>query len=162
MIESAMHALLAFLAVPEAGLWSAFIVSAVSATLVPMGSEPAVFAVAKANAALFWPVLLVATAGNTLGGAIDYWMGMGADQVFGQERRTRWFGWLQRYGARAMLLSWLPGIGDPICVLGGWLRLPFWPCVAYMAAGKFLRYLAMTWLLLGVPDRWWQDVVRLL
>lgn len=36
------------------------------------------------------------------------------------------------------------GFVDPLCAVAGWLRLPFWPCVAYMAIGKFLRYLAMT------------------
>ncbi|MBS0309342.1 MAG: DedA family protein, partial [Proteobacteria bacterium] len=109
MIESAIHWLLHALAVPEVGLLSAFLISFVSATLLPMGSEPAVFAVVKANAALFWPVILVATLGNTLGGVVDYWMGYGAQQIFAHERQTRWFGWLQRYGAKTMLLAWLPG-----------------------------------------------------
>jgi membrane protein YqaA with SNARE-associated domain len=161
MIEQAVLWLLATLAVPEVGLWSVFIISAVSATLLPLGSEPAVFAVVKANAALFWPALLVATAGNTLGGAVDYWMGAGASKMFAKERQTRWFGWLQRFGAKTLLLSWLPGIGDPLCVLAGWLRLPFWSCVLYMAIGKFLRYLTMTWLLLFVPDGFWQFLMRL-
>jgi membrane protein YqaA with SNARE-associated domain len=86
-------------------------------------------------------------------------MGYGAKQGFAKERRSRWFHWLERYGARTMLLAWLPGIGDPICVLGGWLRLPFWPCVGYMALGKFLRYLIMTWLLLKVPDGFWRQII---
>jgi membrane protein YqaA with SNARE-associated domain len=61
--------------------------------------------------------------------------------------------WLERLGPRACLLSWLPGVGDPLCAVAGWLRLAFWPCVLYMAIGKFLRYLVMTSLLLWVfPD----------
>jgi membrane protein YqaA with SNARE-associated domain len=35
-------------------------------------------------------------------------------------------------------------VGDPLCAIAGWLKLPFWPCVGYMAIGKFLRYLFMT------------------
>lgn len=155
MIEAAIHWLLGILAAPEVGLTSAFIVSFVSATLIPMGSEPAVFAVAKANPELFWPLMGVATAGNTLGGIVDYWMGYGAKQAFAAEQRTRWFHWLERYGAKTMLLSWLPGIGDPICTLGGWLKLPFWPCTMYMAIGKLLRYLVVTTLLLQVPAGFW-------
>jgi membrane protein YqaA with SNARE-associated domain len=161
MIEAAVQWLLATLAAPQIGLFSVFIISFVSATLLPMGSEPAVFAVVKANAALFWPVLLVATAGNTLGGVVNYWMGLGAKQVFAKERQTRWFGWLQRFGAKTMLLAWLPGIGDPLCLLAGWLKLPFWPCVLYMAIGKLLRYLTMTWLLLTIPDGFWHYLVNL-
>lgn len=159
MIESAIDWLLRVLAVPDIGLTSLFLVSLLSATLLPLGSEPVVFAVVKANGALFWPALVVATIGNTLGGIIDYWMGYGAKQMFAKERESRWFGWLQRYGAKTMLLAWLPAIGDPLCTLAGWLKLPFWPCVFYMAIGKFLRYLIMTSLLLYVPDGIWRLII---
>lgn len=158
MIESAVLWLLKTLAVPSVGLSSVFIISFVAATLLPLGSEPAVFAVIKANGALFWPVIMVATLGNTLGGAVDYWMGYGAKQVFARERSSSWFGWLERYGAKTMLLAWVPGIGDPICTLGGWLKLPFWPSLMYMAIGKFLRYILVVWLLLNVPDGFWREV----
>jgi membrane protein YqaA with SNARE-associated domain len=159
MIESAIRWLFGVLSVPDVGLTSVFFISLVSATLLPLGSEPAVFAVIKANEALFWPTIAVATLGNTLGGAIDYWMGYGAKQTFAKERDSRWFGWLRRFGAKTMLLSWLPAIGDPLCTLGGWLRLPFWQCVFYMAVGKFLRYLTITSLLLYVPDGVWRQLL---
>lgn len=158
MIESAIHWLLSVLAIPNVGLASVFIISFVSATLLPMGSEPAVFAVVKANAVLFWPVIAAATAGNTAGGVVDFWMGYGAKQMFAKERSTRWFRWLEHFGAKTMLLAWLPGIGDPLCTLAGWLKLPFWPCVFYMAAGKFLRYVTITSLLLHVPDGFWHQL----
>lgn len=161
MIETTTQWLLTTLAVPQFGLVSVFIMSTLSATILPIGSEPAVFAVIKANATLFWPTILIATAGNTLGGIIDYWMGAGAKKAFAKERQTRWFGWLQRFGAKTMLLAWLPGIGDPLCVLAGWLKLPFWPCVLYMAIGKFLRYLTITWLLLYIPDGFWHSIANL-
>ena len=61
-----------------------------------------------------------------------------------------------------MLLSWLPVIGDPICTLAGWLKLPFWPSVAYMALGKFLRYLTVSFLLLSVPDGFWHRLAELI
>lgn len=182
MIESAIQWLLHLLAMPEVGLSAVFVVSFVSATLLPLGSEPAVFAAVKAAPAMFWPLIGIATLGNTLGGMLDYAMGLGARramatdkptpalltadpvvrQTYAAERSSRWFGWLERYGARTMLLAWVPGIGDPICTLAGWLRLPFWPSVAYMAIGKFLRYLTMTWLLLEVPDGFWRQVAALL
>ncbi|MEC5159159.1 membrane protein YqaA with SNARE-associated domain [Janthinobacterium sp. CG_23.3] len=162
MIESTIAWLLHLLAAPEVGLTSVFIISFISATLLPLGSEPAVFAVVKANPALFWPVILTATVGNTLGGMVDYWLGYRAKVAFAKERDTRWFRWLARYGAKTMLLAWLPGIGDPLCTLAGWLKLPFWPSVAYMAAGKLARYLTMTSLLLFVPDGVWQRIGQLL
>lgn len=162
MIESIVLWLLKVLAAPAVGLTSIFVISFVSATLVPLGSEPAVFAVVKANQALFWPAVLVGTLGNTLGGAFDYFLGYRAKVAFARERQTRWFTWLARYGPKTMLLSWLPGIGDPLCTMAGWLHMPFWPSVGYMAVGKFGRYVSMTSLLLFVPDGFWKQIARMI
>jgi membrane protein YqaA with SNARE-associated domain len=162
LIENAIIWLLKVLAAPAVGLTSIFIVSFVSATLLPLGSEPAVFAVVKANNAMFWPAILVGTLGNTLGGAFDYVLGHRAKTTFAKERKTRWFSWLEHYGPKTMLLSWVPGIGDPLCTLAGWLHLPFWPSVTYMAIGKFLRYAMMTAALLYVPNGVWQRLGDLL
>jgi membrane protein YqaA with SNARE-associated domain len=104
--------------------------------------------------------MVVGTIGNTLGGMIDYWMGHCAKQAFAKERGSRWFGWLQRFGAKTLLLGWMPIIGDPICTLAGWLNISFWPCVFYMAVGKFLRYITMTVLLLYVPDGFWRQLAH--
>jgi membrane protein YqaA with SNARE-associated domain len=125
-----------------------FVVAFVSATLLPLGSEPAVFGLVKLNPSLFWPAVGVATLGNTLGGALTWWMGYGAEQAY--ERIThhsaqgRALQWLKRFGPPACLLSWLPGVGDPLCAVAGWLKLPFWPCVVYMGIGKLARYITMT------------------
>ncbi|MDP1979067.1 MAG: YqaA family protein [Undibacterium umbellatum] len=162
MIEAAVHWILSMLALPEIGLSSVFIISFISATLLPMGSEPAVFAVIKSNPAIFWQVIMIATVGNTLGGMLNYGMGYAAKQAFDRERESYWYRWLQHFGAKTMLMAWLPGIGDPICTLAGWLRLPFWPSVFYMAIGKFLRYVLITWLLLKVPEGFWARLANLI
>ncbi len=140
--------LLAALALPKFGLSTVFVIAFVSATLLPMGSEPAVFGLVKLNPELFWPAILVATAGNTLGGAFTWWMGYGAEKAYERVRHRsadlRALRWLERFGARGCLLAWLPVVGDPLCAVAGWLRLPFWPCVAYMAIGKLARYVTLT------------------
>ena len=165
-MEAWIHQLLAWFALPELGLSTVFIVALVSATLLPLGSEPLVAALVQANPSLFWPAVLVATAGNTIGGAISWWMGLAAHKAWNAAKKRRHHDegdtpqprkaktesryhriaryWLRKYGAKACLLSWLPVVGDPLCAVAGWLRLPFWQCVAYMAVGKFLRYLLMT------------------
>jgi membrane protein YqaA with SNARE-associated domain len=66
--------------------------------------------------------------------------------------------WLIGLGPKMLLLSWLPGIGDPLCALAGWLRMPWKPCLIYMAIGKFLRYLTMTWLLTLIPSSVWHQL----
>jgi membrane protein YqaA with SNARE-associated domain len=171
---TATQTLLHWLAIPEVGLGAVFLMALVSATLLPMGSEPAVFGLVKLQPDMFWPAVLVATLGNTLGGAITWWMGRAAREAADRLRHRsedhaalggassparraqpeggaaaqRAARWLQRFGAQACLLSWLPVVGDPLCAVAGWLRLPFWPCLAYMALGKLARYLCMTALLL--------------
>ena len=85
-MQTWMQSLLAALALPEFGLSTVFAVAFVSATLLPLGSEPAVFGLVKLNATLFWPAVLVATAGNTLGGALSWWMGYGAERAYERVR----------------------------------------------------------------------------
>lgn len=144
--------LLQLLALPEYGLSTVFVVAFVSATLLPMGSEPVVFGLVKLNPELFWPAIVVATLGNTLGGMTSWWMGYGAHQAVDQwhhsKTHVRALDWLQRLGPKACLLSWLPVIGDPLCAVAGWLRMPLLACTGYMAAGKLARYVLMTTVLL--------------
>ncbi len=158
-MNAVIDPLLAALALPSLSLPALFLISLLSATLLPMGSEPALFAVVKVNPALFWPALMVATLGNTIGGAISYGMGFGANNALAKKRESRWFGWLQRFGPKTLLLAWLPVIGDPLCTLAGWLKMPFWPSLIYMAIGRFLRYLTATALLMQVPDGIWHRIL---
>ncbi|MBC5763186.1 YqaA family protein [Ramlibacter albus] len=143
-----MHSLLTMLSLPEFGLSTLFIAAFISATLLPIGSEPALFGLLKLNPDLFWPAVIVATLGNTLGGMLDWWMGYEAHQVVDKYRHSRTHAkaldWLEKLGPKACLLAWLPIVGDPLCAVAGWLRMPFWPCSAYMLVGKFLRYLCFT------------------
>ena len=153
--------LLAWLAFPEHGLSTVFIISFISATLLPLGSEPAVFGLVKLNPDLFWSAILVGTAGNTLGGMVSWWMGYGAHQAvdivrqrkaqanptqssISDQMHARALIWLEQLGPKACLLSWLPGVGDPLCAVAGWLKMPLLACTLYMAIGKFGRYLFMT------------------
>ncbi len=153
-----INQLLDLLSMPQYGLSTVFIVSFISATLLPLGSEPVVFGVVQLNPEQFWPAVLVATAGNTLGGALDWWLGYGAHQALDRYRHssshTKALEWLEKLGPKACLLSWLPGVGDPLCAVAGWLKLPFWPCLAYMAIGKFGRYVTMTATLMGLVNLW--------
>ncbi len=147
-METWLNQLLALMALPEYGLSTLFFIAFVSATLLPMGSEPALFGLLKLNPELFWPAILVATAGNTLGGAVSWWMGLASHSLVNKVRHSnthiKALDWLERLGPKACLLSWMPIFGDPLCAVAGWLKLPFWPCLLYMAIGKLARYLTMT------------------
>jgi membrane protein YqaA with SNARE-associated domain len=150
--------LLTLLALPQYGLSTVFVVSFISATLLPMGSEPVVFGMVQLRPELFWQVIGVATVGNTLGGAVDWWLGYGANRIADKynhsKHHMRVLDWLQKLGPKACLLAWLPAVGDPLCAVAGWLKLPFWPCLVYMAIGKFARYVLMTAVLTGLVKLW--------
>jgi membrane protein YqaA with SNARE-associated domain len=153
-----INQLLQWLALPQHGLSAVFAVSFISATLLPMGSEPVVLGLVKLNPEMFWPVIGVATVGNTTGGMVSWWMGYGARKAVHRQEQSskdlRALKWLERMGPKACLLSWLPVVGDPLCAMAGWLKLPIWPCALYMAIGKFLRYLIMTSTVLMLFPGW--------
>lgn len=153
-MEAWLEQFLTLLALPKFGLSTVFVVSFISATLLPLGSEPAVFGLVQLNPHLFWPTIGIATLGNTLGGAVSWWMGLASHKVVDRYRHSshhlRALAWLEKLGPKACLLAWLPLVGDPLCAVAGWLKLPFWPCLAYMAIGKFARYLSMTAALVGM------------
>jgi membrane protein YqaA with SNARE-associated domain len=116
-----------------------FISSFLAATLLPGGSEVVLFGVLKMGPHLYWPALAVATVGNTLGGLSSYAIGRlmpRRDTLKGQR-------WVQEYGSPVLLLSWVPIIGDPLCVAAGWLRLNPWLAALFMAVGKFARYVVI-------------------
>ena len=153
-MEAWFASVLQALALPQFGLSTVFIVSLVSATLLPLGSEPAVFGLIKLNPDLYWATILVATTGNALGGAINWWMGFGAKRAYEGFKHSsvqaKALAWLERLGPKACFFAFLPLVGDPLATLAGWLKLPFWQCFLYGALGKFLRYLVMTTALLYV------------
>ena len=123
----------------EAGLWALFVSSFLAATLLPGGSEAVLFGVLALHPAEYWPALLVATLGNTLGGMSSYLVG----RVIPQKDGLPGVPTVRKYGAPALILSWVPLLGDPLCVAAGWLRLNPWLAAAFMGLGKFGRYVAV-------------------
>jgi len=138
----------------ETSLWALFIASFLAATLLPGGSEAVLFGVLSQHAGLAAGALGVATAGNTLGGMTSYALGriLPAPMPDAATRAGRWraraFAWAHRYGAPVLLVSWLPFIGDPLCVAAGWLRLSWGAVLVFMALGKFARYCFVAWIAL--------------
>ncbi len=119
-----------------ASLLSLFISSFLAATLLPGGSEVALFAVLNAYPGTLWVALVIATIGNTLGGMVTFGMGW----LLPQTQRLKHVDKLRRYGTPSLLLAWFPLIGDALCLAAGWLRLNWWQSALFMASGKFARY----------------------
>jgi membrane protein YqaA with SNARE-associated domain len=120
----------------ETSLWALFASSFLAATLLPGGSEAVLFGVLKLHPGQYWTALAVAGIGNTLGGMSSYLIG----RLIPQRKPVKGMATVQKYGSPALLLSWVPVIGDPLCVAAGWLRLDPWLSLAFIALGKFARY----------------------
>jgi membrane protein YqaA with SNARE-associated domain len=123
----------------EAGLWLLFSSSFLAATLLPGGSEVVLYGVLKGHPEQFWPALGAATLGNTLGGLSSYLIG----RLIPQKKEMTGLAAMRRYGAPALLLSWVPLLGDPLCVAAGWLRVNPWSSAVFIGLGKFARYFAL-------------------
>lgn len=124
-------------------LLSLFASSFLSATLLPGSSEAVLVALIIAGVEPIWVLILIATIGNSLGGMTNVILG----RYFPQRIVSRWQEKvkerLTRFGSVALLLSWLPLIGDLLCLLAGWLRLRIGPVVFFLCLGKALRYIAV-------------------
>lgn len=120
----------------DLSLWGLFISSFLAATLLPGGSEAVLFGVLKLHPELFWPALLVGTLGNTLGGMVTFGMGW----MLPQTQQLKHVERVRRYGTPALMLAWVPLVGDALCLAAGWLRLNWWKAALFIAIGKFARY----------------------
>lgn len=122
-------------------LWGLFASAFLSSTLLPGGSEAVLAYLDHGGAHDAGLLLVVASAGNTLGGMSSWLIGrlipakrIQRDEV--QRAVTR----IRRHGSPALLLSWMPVVGDPLCVAAGWLRIHWAKALLFIAAGKMARY----------------------
>ncbi len=124
-----------------------FILSFLASTLVPLGSEW-LLAVLLLNGFDLPLVVLVATLGNSCGALTTYAVGWWGGPYLVQkvlrvsaEKQKRAEAYFSRYGSWALLFSWVPILGDPLCLVGGVLRTGFWRFLALVSVGKLVRYL---------------------
>lgn len=125
----------------QAGLAALFASAFVSATVLPGNSEIVLVAVLRAFPERSAQALLIATLGNTLGGLTTYGVGRLLPQRKAPGGRS--VAWVRRYGALALLFSWVPVVGDALCAAAGWLRVPFWSSALALLLGKLARYFAV-------------------
>ena len=121
-----------------------------SATLLPGGSEAAL--VATLNLHRYSPVTVIwiATLGNTLGGMVNYGLGKWLpNRTLLNHRGQKSLVWLKKYGYWTLLCSWMPIIGDVLCVAAGWLGMKCLPSLCFIFIGKAMRYTMLTVLFYG-------------
>jgi len=134
--------------------WTLFISALISSTLFPGGSEALLLYKLQEEPLNPYMLVFIATFGNILGSVITYVMGK-----YGFQFSHQWFSisatkiqkaesHFKRVGTPALLLAWLPIIGDPLCFVAGSLRYPFILFITLVSVGKLARYAALAWVFL--------------
>ena len=128
------------------GLTALFLLSLLAATLVPMGSEWLLLSLIFQGSSPV-QVVVVATLGNVLGACITYGIGVWGSGFLmekllrvDEKQSARAMALYQRYGPFSLLFSWLPVIGDPLCLAAGVLRLQPLLFLLPVIVGKLARY----------------------
>jgi membrane protein YqaA with SNARE-associated domain len=136
---------------PAAGYLALFVLSFTAATLLPLGSEWLLAALLLKGGD---PLLLVAiaTLGNLLGAVTTWLVGRyGGDFLIRRclridaEAQSRAEERYARYGIWSLLFSWMPLIGDPLCLIAGIFRVRLALFIPLVGVGKLGRYLLLAW-----------------
>lgn len=124
---------------PDTSLAGLFAASFLAATLLPMPSEAALYGVLQLHPELKWPAILVATLGNTAGGMTTYFIG----RWIATRKPAKHLATVERYGAPALVLAWLPIIGEALVLAAGWLKINWMAAMGFQGLGRFLRYVVV-------------------
>jgi membrane protein YqaA with SNARE-associated domain len=120
----------------DRGLSALAAASFLAATILLGGSEFVLVGVLHRHPELLWQAIAVATVFNTLGSLTSYALGRLLPNRIDRDSLAT----LRRYSVWALLLPWLPVVGDALAIGAGWLRLsPLMSATAF-AVGKFCRY----------------------
>ncbi|WP_407644283.1 YqaA family protein [Erwinia psidii] len=130
-----------------------------SATLLPGNSEALLIGLLVAGNVSVPGIVFIAALANTLGGLTNIIIG----RLLPLRTHGRWHtmaqAWLYRWGPAALLVSWLPFVGDLLCVLAGWLRFSWLPALFFLAVGKTLRYVVLAVVTLQGMG-WWHLISK--
>lgn len=132
------------------GLLGLFIGTFLAATVMPFSSDAMYIAVLLATKK---PVecLIIGTLGNWLGGVTTYFLGRLAkwewlEKTFKVKRETldKQKKLIDKYGVWIALISWVPVIGDVVCLALGFYKSPAVWTMFLLLVGKFGRFAIWT------------------
>ena len=127
-----------------------------AASLLPLQSEAVLAGLLLGGAQSAAVLLAVASVGNVLGSVLNAALGRGIERF----HERRWFPvsaqrleqakhTYRRYGRWSLLLSWVPVIGDPLTLMAGVMREPWWSFLLLVTLAKTGRYLVLAAITLG-------------
>lgn len=148
--------------IQQYGLSGMFLLSAAEAIFFPIPPDVFLPALAGTHGALL--VSLVATAGSFFGAMVGYGMGFWggnplAQRFFGVERVAKVHGYFERWGVWAIIVAALTPIPFKVfTIAGGIARMSFMPFCLACFFGRLPRYLAISFVGMGL----WRMIGQLL
>lgn len=133
----------------QEGLWGLFAAGFVSATVFPASSELLFLGYLSQFPHHAWAAFSFVSLGNILGGLSSVFIGRRFPNKYTPPPNIQSF--LTRYGALSLFFSWLPIVGDVLCLTAGWLRLSVVPVVCWLSIGKCVRYGGLMLLFYNAP-----------
>lgn len=127
-----------------------FVSAFISSTVAPGGSEAVLAYLVNSQQHSVGQLVAIASIGNTLGALTTWWLGLWTAKKYPVEttlsqQYQKSLNTVRRWGSWALLLSWLPLVGDGLCFAGGWLRLSMLSSLLAIFLGKVLRYIAVAY-----------------
>jgi len=135
--------------------WELLLAAFISSTLLPGGSELLLAWFVTETPANFFLLVITAIVGNVAGSMLSFYMGWLIAlkyplTLMDKPKHRRAKRWIEQYGVVTLLLAWLPVVGDPLCLIAGWLRLHPLSSFLFILIGKSIRYFLVAWLALEV------------
>lgn len=132
----------------EWGYLGLFVSAFIGATIFPFSSEIVLVAILTQPTANPYLAISCATVGNWVGGLTTYYVGhlgrwdwmeryLGVKRATLESQRAT----IERWGAFAALMTWVPVVGDVLAVALGFYRVDFGRCALYMFVGKCARFI---------------------
>jgi membrane protein YqaA with SNARE-associated domain len=136
----------------EYSLFGLFLIAFLSSTILPGTSEVVFVFLATQGDLPAWNLWAIATAGNTLGGMSSWALGWLIGRWYPLTELSKPAQRLavkrvRHWGSPVLLLSWVPFIGDPLCIAAGWLRITWVGALLFIGIGKGCRYAVLLALL---------------
>jgi len=133
---------------------SLFIISFLSATILPFSSELTLASLLATSSYDNLLLLIIASLGNILGSVVNWILGFYSRTLstkkwfpFKDEQIEKSSKWFSKFGRWSLLFAWVPIIGDPLTLAAGLLRVKFIEFLILVTIGKVSRYLAIFYLL---------------
>ncbi|MFH0971058.1 MAG: VTT domain-containing protein [Candidatus Micrarchaeota archaeon] len=126
-----------------------FIATVLSASIIPLPSEPAILLSLKVLGPL--DVFFIAVLGSMIGSVSNYYIGFKGIHTWLAKRdpksEKRAENMINKYGFSVLLVApWIPFVGDPLLIVAGALEMNFYRFFVWVLVARMIKVAALLYL----------------